>query len=106
MVGGRGSMPRVKFAFSKDQLDAAPARTPTRTPTPTPTRGAIVNGVLALNPTSEIPDADRFTPMGNFGIVPVRTGIVRVRRALPFPSPSSTPSASGSRSVCRLSSRS
>ena len=32
-------MPRVKFAFSKDQLDAAPARTPTRTPTPTPTRG-------------------------------------------------------------------
>ena len=71
-------MPRVKFAFSKDQLDAAPARTPTRTPTPTPTRGAIVNGVLALNPSSEIPDADRFTPMGHFGIVPVRTGIVRL----------------------------
>ena len=80
MVGGRDCMPRVKFAFSKDQLDAAPARTPTRTPTPTPTRGAIVNGVLALNPSSEIPDrADRLhadETADHFGIVPVRTGIV------------------------------
>ena len=79
MVGGRDSMPRVKFAFSKDQLDAAPARTPTHgRRRRSPTRGAIVNGVLALNPSSEIPDADRFTPMGHFGIVPVRTGIVRL----------------------------
>ena len=72
------SMPRVKFAFTKDQLDAAPARTATRAPTPTPTRGGVVNGVFALNPTSEIPEADRFTPMGNFGLVPVRTGVVRL----------------------------
>ena len=71
-------MPRVKFAFTKDQLDAAPARTTTRAPTPTPTRGGVVNGVFALNPTSEIPEADRFTPMGNFGLVPVRTGVVRL----------------------------